>query len=100
MGPADDRPRQDNQLSIDVGGQIGAFVSSAFTLSGKVESFTESIDRDEQVLVTLVDADGSVIFRCEGWVKGVEVVTVPESRGVPRHSVRKHKIRLGEAAPE
>ena len=90
---------QQVQLSLEVGGEVGAFVVGEFTLSGKVASYTQSIERDENVFVRVVDADGQVIMQSEGWVKSVAIETVPATQGVPRHTKRKHAIKLGESAP-
>lgn len=88
------------QLTLDVGGAIGRYVKSAFSLSGKVETFTTAIDRDEEVMITATDADGEVLFRSAGWVKGVTIETIPPSKANPfRGTLRKHSIKLGESAP-
>lgn len=87
------------QLTLEVGGEIGAYVVSEFALSGKVSSFTDVLEREEPVMVQLVGADGEVIFSSHGWVKSVEIETVPATSSQPRHTRRKHKIRLGENAP-
>ena len=90
---------QQVQLSLEVGGDVGAFVVGEFSLSGKVASWTKSLERDENVMVNVVDADGQVIFSSEGWVKAVSIETVKGTQAVPRHTKRKHSIKLGETAP-
>ncbi len=95
MDPQD----QQVQLSLDVGGGVGAYVLSEFTLGGKVASFVKALDREENVIVTVANSDGEVIMAAEGWVKGVEIETVPETQSAPRYTKRKHKIKLGESAP-
>jgi hypothetical protein len=90
---------QQVQLSLDVGGGVGAYVLSEFTLGGKVASFSKELEREENVIVTVVNADGEVILTAEGWVRGVEIETVPETNTAPRFTKRKHKIKLGESAP-
>ena len=87
------------QLSLDIGGETGAYVVGEFSLSGKVQSFSQTLDRDENVIVQLVGADGQVIFRTEGWVKAVTVETVPATNAAPRHTRKQHRIKLGERAP-
>ncbi len=94
-----DEQDQQVQLSLDVGGGTGAYVLSEFTLGGKVASFTRALDRDENVIVNVVNGDGEVVFSAEGWVRGVEIETVPETQVAPRYTKRKHKIKLGESAP-
>ncbi len=90
---------QQVQLSLDIGGTIGAYVLSEFTLTGKVASFTQALEREENLMVQVVNADGEVVFAEQGWVRGVEIETVPETNTAPRYTKRKHKIKLGESAP-
>lgn len=91
--------KDSEQLSLEIGGDIGAYVVGEFSLSGKVQSFSETLERDENVIVQLVGADGQVIFSSEGWVKAVTVETVPASGSAPRHTRKQHRIKLGEHAP-
>lgn len=87
------------QLSLDVGGEAGAFVKSAFTMSGKVESYTDVLDREENVTVRLVDEAGEVIFEADGWVSRVAIETIPRNSTFPKHTLRTHTVKLGERAP-
>lgn len=89
-------PEQGQQLSLDVGGEVGAYVVSEFGIGGKVASWDESLDRDEQVMVSVANADGQIVFTSLGVVKAVTIETVPETKSVPRHTKRKHSIKLTE----
>lgn len=90
---------EDVQLTLDVGGEVGAYVVGEFALTGTVASFTDSLEREENVIVRVFDADGTLILSSEGWVKAVTIETVPATNSAPRHTRRKHKIKLGETAP-
>ena len=87
-----------DQLALDVGGEPGAAVQAEFSLSGKVSSFTTSLERDENVKVTVIDADGSIVFQANGWVQGLELKR--EKIGGKWGTKLVHKIKLGEEAPD
>lgn len=87
------------QLSLEVGGPVGAYLVSEFSLSGKVQSLSRELERNENVIVTIVGEDGEVLLRSDGWVKSVAIETVPRTANAPVHTKRKHSIKLGEAAP-
>jgi hypothetical protein len=89
----------DQQLTLDVGGEVGAYVVSEFSFSGNIPDFAQMLEREENVILRVIDADGEVILSSEGWVRSVTIQTIPATNSAPRHTRRKHSIKLGEHAP-
>jgi hypothetical protein len=88
------------QLSLEIGGEVGAFVVAEFSFSGKVTSLTQILERDETVHLRVCDEDGQILMHADGWVQAVQIKTAKATESQPRHTVRKHSIKLGEVAPE
>jgi len=81
----------EQQLSLEVGGEIGQGIVSSFGITGRV-TVKGQLERDASVHLVVTDADGEVVFSRYGKVTGVAILS-KEQDGV-QWTERAHTIKV------
>lgn len=81
-----------SQLTFDVGGPTPDF--STIAVSGKLHMGDRQLRKSEDVMVRIVDADGTIVAEGPGHIKSVGFIDKRNKYGDVESTERAHKVKL------
>lgn len=82
-----------SQLTLEVGGEVGAGLSSTFAIGGAIVA-EEQAAKGDQVRVVVTDIDGNVLATALGYVGAISFIEHRDKN--VKWTERAHKVKLAK----